>query len=120
MPQADADVNTELNTLLSAKSSNVLEVLRRLSIVSSSVEGERMCLQVLGSFSLPDVGEIYYMIEKLVGARWKFGRQCVKLQVVLTLIEEFLDLGYLYVFKLYFVCHMFQSFLGLYLQTFPV
>lgn len=42
-------------------------------------------------FSLPDVGEIYYMIEKLVGARWMFGRQCVKLQVVFALIEEFLD-----------------------------
>lgn len=60
------------------------------------------------------------MIGKLVGARRMFGRQCVKLHVVLTLIEEFLDLGCLYVLKLYFVYHLFQSFLRLYLQAFPV
>lgn len=48
------------------------------------------------------------------------GRQCVKLQVVLTLIAEFLDLGCLYVLKLYFLCHLFQSFLGLYFQAFPL
>lgn len=40
------------------------------------------------------------MIWKLVGARWLFRRWCIKLQAVLTLIEEFLDLGCLYVFKL--------------------
>lgn len=43
---------------------------------------------------------------------WKTSMKCVKLQVVLTLMEEFIDLGCLYVFKLYFVCHLFQSFLG--------
>lgn len=47
------------------------------------------------------------MIWKLMGARWLFRRQCVKLQAVLTLIEEFLDLGCLYVFKL-----CFEVFLG--------
>lgn len=43
------------------------------------------------------------MICKLMGARWLFRRWCVKLQAILTLIEEFLDLGCLYVFKVYFV-----------------
>lgn len=92
-----ADVNREINTWLSGESSCVLEVLRRLSIVSSPVQGERMCLQVLWPISslYQFGGGIYCMIGKLMGARWKFGRQCVKLHVVLTFTEEFLDLMYL-------------------------
>lgn len=48
-------------------------------------------------------GGISCMICKLMGARWLFQKWCVKLQAILTLIEEFLDLGCLYVFKVYFV-----------------
>lgn len=52
-------------------------------------------------------GGISCTIWKLMGARWLFRRWCVKLQAILTLIEEFLDLGCLYVFKLYFACLLF-------------
>lgn len=67
LPQAPADVNRELNTLLSANSSNVLEVLRRFSIVSSTVEGERMCLRVLWP-----VSSLYQVWEGLLHD-WKTG-----------------------------------------------
>lgn len=58
-------------------------------------------------FSLPGLGGISCTIWKLTGARWLFRRWCVKLQAILTLIEEFLDLGCLYVFKLDFACLLF-------------
>ena len=62
---------------------------------------------VAGFFSLPGFGSISCVIWKLMGARWLFRRWCIKLQAILTLIEELLDLGCLYVFKLYFVCLLF-------------
>lgn len=106
MLQAPADDRTELNTFLFGNSRTVLEILGRLGAASSPAVGEGRCFvpQIRGLFLLFTwFGGISCMICKLMGARWLFRRWCIRLQAILTLVEEFLDLGCLYVFKLYLV-----------------
>lgn len=86
MPQAPAGVKRESITFLSVK--------------WKTGDASEICGLF---FSLPGSGVFSCVIWKLMGARWPFRRQCIKLQAILALIEEFLDLGCLHVFKLYFV-----------------